>query len=305
MRILLCSEGTERSENAIQFCLQIASATHSEVTIFGVTELEADEVPLLEAIRQTQHAYMAQGVNVEILSTYGEPISEIEKRAREGNYDLIVIGGEAKPSGQVSILSQKAYEIIETLLRPVLVVPVSRPEIRRILICTGGGTYIEAAVRLVIEFAPNLAASVTLFTAIPEAPVMISARSEPDVDVAALLATDSALGQNLRAEKEMIEAAGIPTEVRVRAGLVADEIAAEIEAGDYDLVVLGSKPSRDVFSAYLLGNMTRRLVNWVPRPVLVVASEIGAQRPRSWLERITGMVGERGERGEGEVRGER
>jgi nucleotide-binding universal stress UspA family protein len=240
---------------------------------------------------------MAQGVNVEILSKYGEPISEIEKRAVEGNYDLIVIGGEAKPGGQISVLSQKAYEIIEMLVRPVLVVPVSRPEIRRILICSGGGTYIEAAVRLVIEFAPSLGASVTLFTALPEAPVMISDRSEPEVNVSALLASDSALGQNLRTEKEMIEAAGIPTEVRVRSGLAAAEIAVEIEAGDYDLVVLGSKPSRDVFSDYLLGNMTRRLVNWVPRPVLVVASGIGTRRPRSWFERITGRAGEvRGER---------
>jgi nucleotide-binding universal stress UspA family protein len=297
MRILLCSEGTERSESAIQLCLKIASAIQAEVTIFGVTELAPDEVPLLEAIRRTQHAFMAQGVNVEILSKYGEPISEIEKRAVEGNYDLIVIGGEAKPGGQISVLSQKAYEIIEMLVRPVLVVPVSRPEIRRILICSGGGTYIEAAVRLVIELAPSLGASVTLFTALPEASVMISDRSEPEVNVSALLASDSALGQNLRAEKQMIEAAGIPTEVRVRFGLVDAEIAAEIEAGDYDLVVLGSKPSRDVFSDYLLGNMTRRLVNWVPRPVLVVASGIGTRRPRSWFERITGRAGEvRGER---------
>jgi nucleotide-binding universal stress UspA family protein len=297
MRILLCSEGTERSESAIQLCLKIASAIQAEVTIFGVTELAQDEVPLLEAIRQTQHAFMAQGVNVEILSKYGEPISEIEKRAVEVNYDLIVIGGEAKPGGQISVLSQKAYEIIEMLVRPVLVVPVSRPEIRRILICSGGGTYIEAAVRLVIEFAPSLGASVTLFTVLPEASVMISDRSEPEVNVSALLASDSALGQNLRTEKEMIEAAGIPTEVRVRFGMVDAEIAAEIEAGDYDLVVLGSKPSRDVFSDYLLGNMTRRLVNWVPRPVLVVASGIGTRRPRSWFERITGRAGEvRGER---------
>jgi nucleotide-binding universal stress UspA family protein len=88
----------------------------------------------------------------------------------------------------------------------------------------------------------------------------------------------------------MIEAAGVSAEVRVRSGLVDVEIAAEIESGDYDLVVLGSKPSRDVFSNYLLGNMTRRLVNWVSRPVLVVASEIPDQRPRSWLERITGRT---------------
>src|SRR5260221_654937 len=161
MKILLCSEGTERSRNAIQLGLRIASATKSEVTIFGITELESDEITLLEALPQTQRA---------------------------------------------------------------------------------------------------------------------------------LLASSSVLGHNLRSENAMIEAGGISTEVRVRSGVVHVEIAAEIESGDYDLVVLGSKPSRDVFSDYLLGNMTRRLVNWVSRPVLVVASEIPNQRPRSWLERITGRA---------------
>jgi nucleotide-binding universal stress UspA family protein len=290
MKILLCSEGTERSTNAIQLGLRIASATKSEVTIFGITEFESDEIPLLEALRQTQHAFLAEGVNVEILSKHGDPISEIAKRAVEGNYDLIVIGGEAKPGGQISVLSQKAYEIIELLVRPVLVVPVPRPDIRRILICSGGATYIEAAIKLVIGLARDLNASVTLFTVLPEASVMISDRIEPEVDVETLLASNSVLGHNLRSEKAMIEAAGVSTEVRVRSGLVDVEIAAEIESGDYDLVVLGSKPSRDVFRNYLLGNMTRRLVNWVSRPVLVVASEIPDQRPRSWLERITGRA---------------
>jgi nucleotide-binding universal stress UspA family protein len=288
MKILLCSEGTERSGNAIQLGLTIASATKSEVTIFGITELESEEIKLLEALRQTQRAFLAAGVNVEILSKHGDPISEIAKRAVEGDYDLIVIGGEAKPGGQISVLSQKAYEIIELLVRPVLVVPMPRANIRRILICSGGATYIEAAIKLVIGLARDLSASVTLFTVLPEAPVMISDRTESEVDVETLLASNSVLGKNLRSERKMIEAAGVSAEVRVRSGLVDVEIAAEIKSGDYDLVVLGSKPSRDVFSNYLLGNMTRRLVNWVLRPVLVVASEIPNRRPRSWLERITG-----------------
>lgn len=292
MRILLCSEGTERSGNAVQLCLKIASATKSEVTIFGVTEIESDESLLLEALRKTEHDFLAAGINVEILSKHGDPISEIEKRSVQGNYDLIVIGGEAKRGGEVSVLSQKAYEIIEALVRPVLVVPVPRPEIRRILICSGGGTYIETAVRLMIGLARDLGASVTLLNVFPEPPVVISDRLQPEVDVDALLASNSVLGQNLRTEKEMIEAGGVPTDVRVRSGLVDAEIGAEIEAGDYDLVVLGSKPSRDVFSNYLLGNMTRRLVNWVSRPVLVVTSEGRERRPRSWLERITGRPAE-------------
>ena len=292
MKILLCSEGTERSENAIQLCLRIASATKSDVTIFGITELESDEIPLLEALRRSQHAFRAEAVSVEILSKHGDPISEIAKRAVEGDYDLIVIGGEAKRGGEISVLSQKAYEIIELLVRPVLVVPMPRSDIRRILICSGGATYIEAAIKLVIGLARDLNASVTLLTVLPEAPVVISDRIKLEMDVENLLASHSVLGHNLRSEKSMIEAAGVATEVRIRSGLVDVEIAAEIESGDYDLVVLGSKPSRDVFSDYLLGNMTRRLVNWVSRPVLVVASAIPNQRPRSWLERITGRAAE-------------
>src|SRR5258707_14486517 len=127
MKILLCSEGTERSRNAIQLGLRIASATKSEVTIFGITELESDEIPLLEALRQTQRAFLAEGVNVEILSKHGDPISEIVKRAVARNYDLIVIGGEAQPGGQNSVLSDKPYEIIGLLGPPVLVVPVPPP----------------------------------------------------------------------------------------------------------------------------------------------------------------------------------
>src|SRR5260370_26908232 len=182
MKILLCSEGTERSRNAIQLGLRIASATKSEVTIFGITELESDEIPLLEALRQTQRAFLAEGVNVEILSKHGDPISEIAKRAVEGNYDLIVIGGEAKPGGQISVLSQKAYEIIELLVRPVLVVPVPRPDSRRSLIFSGGATYIEAAINLVTGLAPDLSASLPLVPVLPEERVMVYDRIDPKLD---------------------------------------------------------------------------------------------------------------------------
>jgi nucleotide-binding universal stress UspA family protein len=285
MRILLCTEGTQRSQHAIELCLLIAKASKSEVTIFGVTEVESNERPLLEALRQTQGVFRAEGVDVEIVSKHGEPISEISKRAQESNYDLVVIGGESKPTGEISVLSQKAYEIIEILLLPVLVVPVARPGIRRILICSGGGTYIERAVRLVSGIARDLGASATVFNVIPRAPVVVSERRERELIPEVLLNSESALAKNLRAAKEMLASMDVPAEIRVRAGIVDTEIAAEIEAGDYDLVVLGSKKSRDVFTEYLMGNMTRRLVNWSARPVLVVAGKIRSARRRSWLER--------------------
>jgi nucleotide-binding universal stress UspA family protein len=288
MRILLCTEGTQRSRHAIDLCLLIAKATKSEVTIFGVTETELNELPLLEALRQTQQVFRAEGLNVEIVSKHGEPIAEISKRATEIGYDLVVIGGESKPTGEISVLSQKAYEIIEILLQPVLVVPIARPGIKRILICSGGGPYIERAIRLVSGIARDLGASATVFNVIPKAPVVVSERRERELVPEVLLNSKSALGKNLRAAREMLAAMGVPVEVRIRAGIVDTEIAAEIEAGDYDLVVLGSKKSRHVFTEYLMGNMTRRLVNWVARPVLVVAGKIHSPRPRSWLERIRG-----------------
>ena len=174
----------------------------------------------------------------------------------------------------------------------MLVVPVLRTAIKRILICTGGGTYIDNAVRFTSKIAKDLCAEVTLLTVIPQPPAMHGRLFRRQEDMTALLNSNSALARNLRTEKEIIERAGVPAIVQIRHGIVIEQIVKEVELRDYDLVVSGSWPVRDAWRNYAIGNVTREIVNRTDRPVLVIRSDVTpaplAQRLRNMVKRLGG-----------------
>ena len=67
----------------------------------------------------------------------------------------------------------------------------------------------------------------------------------------------------------------------------SNEILAEIEESDHDLVVVGSWPVRDAFRNYAIGNVMREIVNRTDRPVLVIRSDI---EPASLKQRLRNVV---------------
>jgi nucleotide-binding universal stress UspA family protein len=287
MKILVCSDGSERARRALASAAIIAKATNAEVTIFGITEVEQDEPRLLESLGEETRAFREQDVKLEIVTKFGDPVVEIIQRTQETPYDLVVIGAERRGAQEFFLPSTKAYSITEAIAPPVLVVPVSRPSIKRILICSGGGTYIDNAVRFTSKIAKDLSAEVTLLTVTPEPAAMHGTIFRRQEDVDALLNSNSALARNLRTEKEIIEHAGVPAVVRIRHGIVIVQILAEVERRDYDLVVAGSWPIRDAWRHYAIGNATREIVNRTDRPVLVVRSDI---EPASLAEMLRNMV---------------
>ena len=50
MKILVCSDGSERARRALASAATIANATKAQTTIFGIVEAEADKPRLLEAL---------------------------------------------------------------------------------------------------------------------------------------------------------------------------------------------------------------------------------------------------------------
>jgi nucleotide-binding universal stress UspA family protein len=292
MKILVCSDGSERARRALASAAIIANATKVETTILGITEIEQEEPNLRAALREEAKVFREQAIEPEIVTKIGDPVAEIVRRTKETAYDLVVIGAERRGAQEFFLPSTKAYSITEAIVPAVLVVPVSRPAIKRILICSGGGTYIENAVRFTSTIAKDLSAEIALLTVTPRPPAMHGTIFRRQEDVAALLNSNSALGRNLRTDQEIIKRAGVPVVVEVRHGIVIDEILAEVERRDYDLVVSGSWPVRDAWRNYAIGNVTREIVNRTHRPVLVVRSDIEptplAQRLRNMVKKLRG-----------------
>ncbi len=272
MKILLCSDGSEQANQAIQFGGLIAAACGAETTLLGICEKPDEEDAVFEAIKSGVQSLKQFQINAEMIIKAGEPIEEIVRRTQETKYDLVVIGAVRKGTRGPFLMSAKAYKIIKAVEPPVLVVIGKSVELNRILICSGGERYIDTAVRFTGEIAKDVEASITLFHVMSEPPPVYADLIKMEEDINLLLHSNLGLGQNLRKEKEMLDGLGVDSDVRLSHGMVISEVFKEIKRGKYDLVVTGSSPTGGTLRTYIMGNITREIVNRAECPVLVVRS---------------------------------
>ncbi len=286
MKILICSDGSTQSNQAIQFGGLIAAACLAETTLLGITEKVSEEDAVFEALKQGSQSLRQVNVNAELIIKAGEPIEEIVRRTQETTYDLVVIGAAQKGTRGPFLMSAKAYKIIKAVEPPVLVVKSNRPALKRLLICSGGEKYIDDAVHFAGEIAKGSGARITLFHVMAQPPQDYADLIKMEEDVNLLLHSNSELGQNLRHEKEFLETMGVESRVLLRHGLVLSEVFKEIKRGEYDLVVTGSSPTGANLRTYIMGNMTREIVNRAECPVLVVR---GAETPEGLGSSLKGF----------------
>jgi len=270
MKILFCSDGSAAAENAVRFGALIAEGCHAETAVLGICEQPGTQDALLKSLRRSQELLKEHSLDAELTTKSGQPVTEIIKRTREIPCDLVVIGAERRPGRTPALRSVKAYQIIEAVTPPVLVVLGHRPALRRILLCSGGGEQAGKAVELTGLIAGGAHAEVTLFHVSPAPPAMFAGLLQREEDTDRWLASDSALSRGLRQQQETLTRLGVTCTVRLRAGLVLSEVVRELRQGEYDLVVAGSSLAGGPLRAYMLGNVAREIVNHAEWPVLVV-----------------------------------
>jgi len=274
MKILFCSDGSPQAENAVRFGALIAAACQAETSILGIVEKTGHEDTVLQALQRAREILKEYHLNAELMTKAGRPVPEIIKRTLETKYDLVVIGAARKGAHGPMCMSARAYKIIESVEPPVLVVIGEHTALRRILLCTGGTKQSDATVNFAGEIARRANASIDLLHVVAKPPAMYANLIKSEEDVDQLLQSDSKLGRSLRHQKELLEEMGVPCEVRLQHGLVLDELMEELRRTDYDLVVSGSSPVQERLRRYIMGNITREIVNRAELPVLVVRSGI-------------------------------
>jgi nucleotide-binding universal stress UspA family protein len=269
MRILICSDGTDPADNPTRLGGLIAGPCQSQTTLLGIVENAPDDEPLRRALAGEAELLRQQHVSLEIVVRSGEPIRQILAETTANEYDLAIIGARRKGSGGLYWRPEKTYELIKAIPPPVLVATGACDRIQRILVCTGGKKFIDDAVELAGEIAKCVGSTVTLLHVMAQPPAIFGDLVRLEEDVDRLLASSSELGRNLRGQKESLEKMGISVEVRVRHGLALDQIFTEVAEGKHDLIVTGTSQARGPFRHYLMGDLTRGILNRADCPVLV------------------------------------
>jgi nucleotide-binding universal stress UspA family protein len=284
MKILICSDGMPAADNASRIGGLLARACRAETTLFGIAEQRTDKKPLREALEAEAQALRAQGVAPKVVVGAGKPIRQIVNETSATHYDLVVIG--ARHTGRTGLYwrSQKTYEVIKAIPAPVLVAVGERAQLKRFLVCTGGKAFIEGAVELTGQLAAAAGASVTLLHVMAEPPAMYADLVQLEEDLDRLLESKSELGLNLRRQKDDLTRLGVPTEVHIRHGIVLDQIFAEARQGNHDLIVTGSLRARGIMRHYIMGDLTRSILNQTDIPVLVARG--GKSRRGGFLESL-------------------
>ena len=273
MKILICSDGMPAAEKAVELGGLLAGPLKAETTLLGIAEKSRDERFMREALEKQAQSLRAQEVSLEIIVHAGEPVRQILDQTSKTNYDLVVIGaGRPRAAGRYW-RSEKTYELIKTIQPPVLVAIGECKRLKRFLVCTGGKEFIEQAVQLTGKLAAAVEASVTLLHVMAEPPAVYADLVSLEEDVDRLLESGSELGMNLLEQKKELERIGVSAEVRVRHGIVIDQVFEEVREGDYDLIVTGTSQARGLLRHYIMGDLTRSILNRANSPVLVARAE--------------------------------
>ncbi len=269
MKILICSDGMPAAESAIQLGGLLAGPLQAETTILGIAEKSSDERPLREALEKQAQSLRAQKFGLEISMHAGEPVRQILDQTSKTSYDLVVIGARWTGATGYYWRSEKTYEVIKAIQPPVLVAIGECKQLKRFLVCTGGKEFIEQAIQLTGKLAAALGASVTLLNVMAEPPAIYADLVQLEEDVSRLLESKSELGTNLQRQKRELERLGVSAEVRLRHGIVIDQVFEEARDGDYDLIVTGTSQARGLLRHYIMGDLTRSILNHADCPVLV------------------------------------
>jgi nucleotide-binding universal stress UspA family protein len=152
---------------------------------------------------------------------------------------------------------------------------------KQFLVCTGGKEFIEGAIPLTGKLASAVGAAVTLLHVMAEPPAIYADLVRLEEDVDRLLESNSELGIHLRTQKQDLEKMGVPTQIHVRHGMVVDQVFAEARENSYDLIVTGSSRARGMLRHYIMGDLTRSILNHANCPVLVTRS-VAATGPRGF-----------------------
>jgi nucleotide-binding universal stress UspA family protein len=290
MRILICSDGTDPADKPVLLAGLVAAATKAETTLLGIAETPADEGPLREALESEGARLRKFGVSPEIVVRGGEPIREILEQTKAAAYDITIIGARRKSSNGPYWRSGKTYEVIKAIPTPVLLATGLCETLKSFIVCTGGKKYIDAAVELTGKLAAAVGASVTLLHVMAEPPAIYADLVQLEEDVERLLRSGSELGRNLLAQKQSLEKLGILVEVRVRHGFVIDQIFADVSERGHDLVVTGSSPTLGPLGHYIMGDVTRGIVNRANVPVLVARSAKAGGAPAGFWSTMKQLV---------------
>lgn len=268
MKSLICFREFPYARSTVLFGGIVSNLVSESTTLLHVIGSEED---IEVGNRRLEEAVEIIGdMEIETKIRSGDPLKEIIKEAREGQYELVVVGSQEVLRLLGSFFRTVTDKVANKVSSNVLVVKGDRNQLRRILIAVGGQRKGPAVVEYGATLTKASRADVSLIHVTNPVPSMYTGMEAMEETLPELLETDTPISQHLRWSARYLDEQGINAELIVQQGIAADEIMREANLGDYDLIVIGAPSSINPLRKILLHQVTPQIVERASCPVLIV-----------------------------------
>jgi nucleotide-binding universal stress UspA family protein len=268
MKILVYVARMPFAKPAIQYGALIARLTGASITLLHAPEKRADKRDVERVLQAAVD--LLPGLDVRTQFRVDNPVTGVLDEIRGGEYDMVILRAR-KAIRYRQRLGQKVARIVaQESPISVLTVKGKDTKLERILICTGGKAVANVVISEGAMLAKAAGSRVTLLHVAPSLPSMYTGMDAMDEGLEAVLKSDTPLGQHLRESAQLLDEYGVDARIELKHGDVAEEILAEAESGSYDLVVIGAARDDNRLKEWLLGDVTRTIVNHANCSVLIV-----------------------------------
>lgn len=272
MRVLVYTDGSQDAEDAALLLQRMGTVNDAQVTILGVSEDPAVE----RSAERIEQQLEQEASKVKRLIRRGEPSQQLVDEAKRGHYDLVIVAREYRHRHTPRFRSRSTTARLARHIPSHLLIARNVPErLDRILICSGAERPSAETVRLAGLLTGLSGADIGLLHVMSQVALRADSPSE-DLEETAEQAIDRQTpeGEHLLEAIALLREDGITTEIQpiIRHGLVVDQVLAEIEKGDYELLVLGShhQPTMTRWMDVLLDDVTDELLAKSPISTLVI-----------------------------------
>lgn len=264
MKLLVAYEGTNAGRHVLEYLAPFVQDAAADLTLLTVAPNPQAQAQLYD------EAVKILGIAPAVhLSASGPLRTSLLHFAAELRPDLVVFGELGRGWGTWGRLRR---------LQPLsAVLPVSSLLVRgralgitKALICAGGDETIITNAQLIAQLVPPTGAKATILHVLSQMPLTFGRGTGPDRIAEAFAATGAPEMKHMQTAVDALATAAIDASIKIRIGLVIEEIVAELTDGAYDLLVVGSHRSQGLVERLLLEDVTAGILGHSPVSVLVV-----------------------------------
>ncbi|MBA3470738.1 MAG: universal stress protein [Herpetosiphonaceae bacterium] len=267
VHIMVYLDGSSAARRAVTYLAPLARHSHVKITLLIDRPHEAEAETLF-----CNAEALLNAANPPIRSIRGATAERaIVLESKASQPDLVVFGPLSR-GGWQRWLGQSAVRSLARRLTTSILLMRGRPnELRRALLCTAGGREGIVDARMTATLLGPLHGQATVLHIVSQMPLMFNRdQRNPDFLAEVVMSENTRVNRNIAAVQTVLKEAGVDVKIRIRVGMVVEQIKEELQVGGYDLLVIGAHHARTPLDRVLLEDLSTELLLDSPIPVLVV-----------------------------------